>query len=224
MHHPCSSRWLLRSLVLVLGLGLASIRAQSTAVSNRGQAFNAFLIADATFADAIDFTTGGAVSTLDSFTLPIKSFGGSPAGFSLSLYSGLSGGGSGTLVTTLTGTTPSALADYVFAPPVTTSLAANSTYFLVLTGLSSGASSGYHWSAAATTNDDSGAMAGWSIGNLRWISSNGGATWGTAIGVVPQFSVSVTAVPEPSTFAVLAGCAGLFAAWRLRRGCGRASG
>src|SRR4051812_41177697 len=112
MHHPCSSRWVLRSLIVVLALGLASIRAQSIAVSNRGQAFNASLIADATFADAIDFTTGGSVSTLDSFTLPMKSFGGSPAGFSLSLYSGLSGGGSGTLVTTLTGTTPSALADY----------------------------------------------------------------------------------------------------------------
>jgi hypothetical protein len=215
MRHPRSSRVAARSFLAALLVSIASVHAQTIAVSNRGQAFNASLIADATFSDAIDFTTGGTAMDLASFTLPIQSFGGSPSGFSLSLHSGLTGGA--TLITTLTGTTPSSLADYVFLPSGATTLAANTTYFLVLTAASSGASSGFHWSAAATTNEDGGALAGWSIGNLRWISSNGGASWGTAAGVVPQFSVEVSAIPEPSTYAAFVSGLVLFAALRVRR-------
>lgn len=117
----------------------------------------------------------------------------------------------------LTGTAnPSTAGSYTFTA-ASQVLAANTTYWIVA-GVSSGAGS-YRWNAstaagfyetAFTTQPDAFAA-----------SNDGGTSWSVSTGASSNpylFSVSAVAVPEPSTYAALAGVAALgLALWRRRR-------
>ncbi|MBC7368752.1 MAG: PEP-CTERM sorting domain-containing protein [Undibacterium sp.] len=116
----------------------------------------------------------------------------------------------GSLLATLSGNSnPSAT--YFAYTSAGLSLAPNTTYHLV-TGVSTGFSL-FSWNYAGPN------QSGWSIADTGYGSIDQAVSWSQS-GLPGTFSVAATAtaIPEPSTYAVLVGVSALgFAAWRRRR-------
>lgn len=97
---------------------------------------------------------------------------------------------------------------YKFSPTSTLTLDSNTTYWWVAS-LTAATSTSFRIPVTYSVNETS--VYGWTIGNRFAQSTNGGASWNVVgIDLVNQFSVSaVSAVPEPSTWALLLGLAAL---------------
>ena len=151
---------------------------------------------------------------------------GSASGFSVSLYTGISGSGPTGLVTTLSGSsTPTTAGNYTYIATSLTPLLANATYWLAATAPTTPANTLFSFNSTASTAEDSGALSGWSIGDIRYLTNDGGTSWFSQATSVLQFSVQYSAVPEPSTCAAFAGLAALGLALCCRRGqAGRSQG
>ena len=210
---------LLTAVVFAL-LGLP-LHGQVTAVSNLAQTFSTtHTVGDSggkNFRDAISFTTGATVTDFSSIT--VYGFGGgSIADFSINLYSGIGGAGPTGLIASTTGTAnPSSLQNYVYTTNAPATLLANSTYWVVASAPTAPASAFFAWRSTNSTAEDGGVLSGWSLGDTRWASLNGGTSWSGLGGAIPQFSVQVSAIPEPSTYAVFTGLAALgWVAFRRR--------
>jgi hypothetical protein len=93
----------------------------------------------------------------------------------------------------------------------------NTTYWLVASSPTTNSGSGFSLSSTASTAEDTGALSGWSIGNTRWFTANGGTTWGTDTALLVQFSVQASAIPEPSSYVLIlaVSCLG-YVAYRRR--------
>jgi hypothetical protein len=198
--------------------------AQSTAVSNAAQTFSNYTGpanngSGNVIADAMSFTTGSTSYTFTSISIQGFGYGSGPTGFTMALYTGIGAGGPTGLVTNLSGssTLPSA-GTYTYTPVTPTTLLASTTYWWVSSAPTTPSSSGFSLNATASASEDGGALAGWSIGDTRWVTTDGGTSWTTSSPLLQQFTVTVTAIPEPVSAAGLAGgCALALALWRRRR-------
>lgn len=165
------------------------------------------------------FTTGASATELGSILLDMES--GSGSGFSLALYSaGVNAPGS--LLETLSGSAaPTSAATYSFTSGLSIALSANTTYWWVASVESESLEG--QFKIALTTFSSEANDGGWSIGQ-------GYSTYPSDEGFGPlnpfrkksfQFAVTTSAIPEPSTYAALAGFGAFaFVVWR-RRACVR---
>ena len=128
----------------------------------------------ATQSMAQGFTTGANTGgyTLGSVELAVSSFSGTASDITVSIYSE-SSGNPGTVVHTLT--TPASISAAVttFTAPSGTTLAAGTTYYVVISTTSSGIS----LSRTEATAEDTGGASGWSIADSRHFFGRSG--WNT---------------------------------------------
>jgi hypothetical protein len=181
-------------------------------ISNVGQAPSASTAigSDSWVAQAFNPGTNAGGYLLNSVELLMKAPSGSPSGFSVSIYSSVSGA-PGSSLGSLTGAAPAAGGLFAYSTPGIT-LLPSSRYFVVLTSATAVADGAYFWSAT----DASAASNGWSIGPLYFASTDG-LTW-PEFSRVNTFQVGfyATEVPEPRACA-LAGLAWAilgFGRWR----------
>ena len=143
-------------------------------VSNVGQTAAGNANVTATQSQGQGFTTGSDSGgyTLGSVELAVSSFSGTASDITVSIYSE-SSGNPGTLVHTLT--TPASISTPVttFTAPSGTTLAANTTYYVVI----STTGSGINLSRTNAAAEDTGGASGWSIADDRRFF--GGDTWVT---------------------------------------------
>lgn len=154
------------------------------------------------------FQTDSSASsfTLNSVTLNLGNTGDTSGNFFVAIYSNAGGNLPGGSLATLTGNSnPSSAGQYTYTATGLT-LNANTKYW-VLAGVSSGSGS-YSWIDSGGGDPADLAHTGnWSIFTFPTTtdsySFNGGASWNPAYGSPYMFSASATAVPEPSTYALL---------------------
>jgi hypothetical protein len=170
------------------------------------------IAADGTRAAEV-FTMPAAAYNVNSVTVPLTDFYGSPELVSLGFYTD-GGSGPGSLVGSLltqpagSGYNGSPLTDYTFTAGSTVTLAANTTYWMVL-GVPAGFV-GWGWSNSLGT--------GLATFDHQYASGNNGATYGIDQSINFAYQINASAIPEPSTYAAMAAAASLaFAAWRRRR-------
>ncbi len=222
---------LLFSAVSLAGVG--QLNAQD-AVSNLGQgASNGSADignnSDGTRNRIFSFTTGASASSFDftSVTITFNNGGGSPPALNVGLYSAFDATTSGGVTTSVTGlslTTGNPLAAGTSVFSGTASLLPSTTYYLKLSAGTPSPGNYYTLALLNTTSVDSGGLAGWSIGSGAWLNvPNFGVSpteqW-TFFSGTPLISVQATAsaIPEPSTYAAIAGAAMLgLAVWQRRR-------
>ncbi|MCF7688951.1 MAG: PEP-CTERM sorting domain-containing protein [Cephaloticoccus sp.] len=180
-----------------------ALSAQTILVSNLGEASNSGPISSISPSEwfANSFTTGSEQVTLSSVTLALHS-GTTATGFSLQLYSD-NAGNPGSSLETLAGTSsPTGGGNFTYTSSGT-SLLNGTTYWLV-TSSTVGNVRPYGTASHSETGEP-----GWLIGDTFYYTNNSGATWTAgAIGAFfdpLRFSVATAAVPEPSTYAVIAG-------------------
>lgn len=206
-----SHRLLVRfAAALAAGLLAASASAQVT-VSNLGNSSAATVTISTAAATPVagSFTTDSATYSLTSVTLHLGSVDTSSP-LTVSIYNDNSGQ-PGSSLATLSGASPTSGGYYTFTS-TGLALSANTTFWVAATTSGSGA----YW--LNTTDDLSQSNTGgatWTIGDDTKLFSSG--SWNT-IPVSALMSVTATAVPEPGTYAALAGLTALgFVAWRRRR-------
>ena len=133
-------------------------------VSNVGQTAAGTANVTATQSQGQGFTTGSDSGgyTLGSVELAVSSFTGTASDITVSIYSE-SSGNPGTVVHTLT--TPASISTPVttFTAPSGTTLAASTTYYVVI----STTGSGINLSRTNATAEDTGGVSGWSIADSR---------------------------------------------------------
>lgn len=205
----------------------SALRALTVAVSNLSQpvAATTFAIGKGVpafdFQSAVSFTTGAAAADLESVTLSFQSRVGAGTGFTLGLYSNVSAAGPSGLITLFNGSSTPSTGLENYTPSAATQLQAGTTYWLVESSVTTAALTGFSLYGTTSIAEDAGAAAGWSIGNSRMYSNNGGGSWASATNGVLQFAVNTASVPEAGATlwwfgAVLAGLAG----WRRRAAVG----
>lgn len=154
---------------------------------------------------AVGFGTGNNAGgySLNSIQLEIADATGNPSGFSVMLYSSVSGSAilPGSSLGALDGPLdPSTAGVYTYTPPSNLVLPPSSIYFIVLTSGTAIADGAYEWSLAGTysynPND------GWGVFNREgsigeFLSSQNGSSW-IGNGGNFQFAITATAIPEPS--------------------------
>ena len=204
---PCGAMSVCRVAVLFVmaALGLLPLRSQTTAVSNLGPPRDLAVSSNIGGMNAISFTTGATSYDFFSVTTHFRAYGSEMGGFSFSLYSDSGGNAPSSLLRTLVGTVPTSdtIAEFTYTPATPLTFAAGATFWLVLAAPTTNYGSGYDWTALNSVLEDAGALAGWSIGNSRKTSENG-ISWLLPAGtIVPQFSLAVTAVPEPGSMVLI---------------------
>jgi len=154
---------------------------------------------------ALRFLTGGNLAgySLDSIQLAMTDASGNPSGFTVMLCSnGPSASAPGPVLGTLNGSlSPVSSGIYTYTPASDLTLKGNSGYYIVITAGTAVADGAYEWSLAGANSYDS--VGGWHIPGGIFTSSNG-SSWSLDTGSYPQFAIDATAVPEPSTLALLA--------------------
>jgi hypothetical protein len=215
--------------VAALFAGTACLHAQN-AVSNLGQgvsngAADIGNASDGTRNRIFSFTTGASASSFDftGVTITFTNGGGSPPALNVGLYSAFdstTSAGVNTPVSSLSLTSGNPLAAGTSVFSGTASLLPSTTYYLKLSAGTPPANNYYSLGLIGSINEDSGGLAGWSISNGAWLNyPSPGQAW-TFFDGAPLISVQATAsaIPEPSTYAAIAGAAMLgLAVWQRRR-------
>ena len=188
------------SLVLLIGLLPPVAQAQgSLYLSNLGEssAGSEAVGSDQWFADSFRTGTAPGGYALNSIQLLMNPASGNPAGFSVAIYN-INGVVPGTSLGSLSGADPAGGGFFTYTAPGT-SLSPSTLYFVVVTATTPLANGAYYWSRANTLNYS--ASDGWMLGPYSDMSTDG-SNWGRPGGIF-QFAVYATAVPEPSTLALL---------------------
>lgn len=159
---------------------------------------------------AAQFHTGNTANgyLLDSVQLAIANATGSPSGFMVMIYaqSGdpnaiLPGSSLGNLSSSLD---PSAAGIYTYSPASNFTLLSNTSYFIVLTAGTTIANGAYEWSLSGVNSYNP--NGGWTVfGGVSSdvLKSSNGSTWNSLSGVYPQFAITATPIPEPSSSLLL---------------------
>ena len=135
----------------------------TTFISNTGQAST--IVSSSLRATA--FTTGVGTYTLSSVAIAVDAQSGTPIPV-VQIY-GDTSGLPGTLVATMTN--PATIADNainIFTAPANTTLAASTTYWVTTSNSAATTGTGFIVIVINNASPDSGAAAGWSIGNALW--------------------------------------------------------
>jgi len=210
--------FLLRSTRFAISLlgAFAAVSAfgQVTVSNLNNSVFGAFAVSIGSY-QAASFTTDSSSYTLDSVTIKIYSVTDASGNFQLSLYSDATGE-PGTSMEILSGSANPAVGDNTYTS-ASVSLSSNTQYWVV--AMVTSGTGDYNWADTQDLTQTNSSGASWSL-DERAVSNNAGGTW--AVNSSPgrnfRLSVTATAVPEPSTYAALAGLAALgLVAWRRRR-------
>ena len=205
-------------LPLILTVELFQASAQSTLlISNLGKpssgaiaAGNNAWLGQAFYNNGINFSEGGRDNGfhVDSVQLLMSTPIGNPNTFSVGIYSSASRReGPGPLIGFLNGPTPDSAGVYTFTAPNIT-LASLTFYWLVVSGGTSVEQGSYSWNLAANNSYDSD---NGSVLAPYYDSSASGSLWARNGSTPLQFAVFVSAIPEPSSLALLGlGCSILF--------------
>lgn len=195
-------------LVLTSSLAIALFNSgliAATAVSNLGQPVSAttFAIGKSVpafdFQQGISFTTGPGAYTLEGITLSFFSRNGAATGYTVALYSGLTAAGPTGLLAALSGNSTPSTGLELYTPVAPASLLGGTTYWVVESAVTTPPLSGFSRSGTTSLLEDAGALPGWSIGDARMVSNNGGASWFSASSTsgVPYLAVqAVASVPD----------------------------
>jgi hypothetical protein len=172
-----------------------------------------------------NFMTGTTAADFTGVSLTFDIAVGSPGALTFGLYSTFSNGsipdhGASNQLTTLTAfgaNQPTSGGLVTFSGSGSVTLAAGTTYYLKLSADSVPTSGNNYFAVPVTNSTGQTGLSSWTIGDS---SSYGNGSFYNASFSLPSFSVQATevsAVPEPSTYAAIAGAAMLgFAAWRRR--------
>ncbi|MBI5770411.1 MAG: M36 family metallopeptidase [Verrucomicrobia bacterium] len=178
-------------------LTLLAAGAELVAVSNLGQPVLAYLAVGKSNSGPYDFslvgsfTTGPVASAFVKVTLFVASKSSGATGLTVALYTGISTAGPSGLVATLSGeTSPASGASYPYVPTAPTVLAPATTYWIVISAPTTPTNTTFGIRNTTSMTEDAGGVAGWSIGDFRYLTNNGGSTWFTSSTSVPQFSVT----------------------------------
>lgn len=158
---------------------------------------------DGVFTSVAQAFTTGSGGSLDAVTLQMAN-GTATGSFSLALYSDLAGAPDTPVVNFSGDMTPITAGQYVYAPVVPFGLATMTTYWVVAEPVAGSLG----WSTTEDTSETG--APGWTLGNAwqqRQVVVIGGSQvsgggW-TAATMPTQMSVSVTAVPEVSSIALI---------------------
>lgn len=219
---------LLRSLhrLVLLFVFAGSLAAQTVVVSNLSETpngdggpsydpgFPPFMPATSGW-QANSFTTSTSMLQLDGIIFK-SAYSESPTPLTVKIFSD-STGNPGSAVATLGSAIDVGGGYYKFSPTSALTLDSNTTYWWVAS-LSGATMTSFRIPVTYSVNETS--SYGWTIGSRFAQSTNGGSTWNIpGIDMVNQFSISATsAVPEPSTWALILGFAALGGViWRRRR-------
>lgn len=193
------------------------IQAQGTVyLSNLGQASGSSVaVGSNSWLAAIFFTgTNAGGYVLNSIQLVMTDASGSPSGFTVMLYTSEAIAPiPQTNLGTLDGSAdPVTVGTYTYTDDSNLILPPHTPYFIVLTAGTAVANGSYYWSLANAlsynSSDDWFHVAGYD-------SSSNGSTWLNNSGA-PQFAVTATPVPEPSTLCLFA-LGGLGFLWHHRK-------
>ncbi|HVU38562.1 MAG TPA: choice-of-anchor R domain-containing protein [Opitutales bacterium] len=164
------------------------------------------------------FITGSNLNllTLEAIKIQFVASSGT-GGYFVDIYTDNSGV-PGSLFAALTGSTnPNTAGIFTYTPSGTVTLAASTTYWMVEGSTTSTA----NYQPTYITTPNPFVKNGWTITGNYTFTTNSGSSWGGGASDGPtQYSIVV--VPEPATFAGIAGVAGLGAAGYLRRRRGTA--
>jgi hypothetical protein len=170
---------------------------------------------------AADFITGNNIGgyVLDSVQLGMASSSGNPTDFSVMIYNNGAfpvGVAPGNSLASLNGSAnPSAAGIYTYAPASSLMLSPNTDYFIVLTAGTAVDNGAYNWRERAYPPSG---IDNWRAGNGVLHSSNGTSAWSATpyLGIA-QFSITATAIPEPSWARLLLFGSGVLFYVRKRR-------
>lgn len=201
-----------------------SAQAQTVFVSNLDQASSWTTVGwvggnSILFQAAGSFTTSAASLDIGSVSLAMRDANGTTsATFSVRLFSDAAGLPGASLATFSGESNPSTEGIYAYTLASPYTVATNTTYWIVASAPGQASNFDYfRWKDVDSNTSTS--DYGWSLGFQSAGSNDGGLNF-EASGNEAVFAVGAAAIPEPSTYAVLAGLAALgLAAWR-RRGAG----
>ena len=169
---------------------------------------------------ATGFRTGtnSARYVLDSIQLLMLDAAGSPAGFTVSVYSAIGqldvfpGSSLGTLNGSMDPVTGGI---YSYTPASDLTLSPTTFYFIIATAGTPVATGAYEWSNSGTFPISYNPISGWQapvgLGHNDNYQSSDGLSWSIS-GVFPQFAINATPIPEPGVL-ILLGLAGLGLLW-----------
>jgi hypothetical protein len=172
------------------------------------------------------FTTGASASSFNftGATIAFSNASGAPT-LSVGLYSAFDatthGGTSGLLTNlSLASGNPLTAGNAVFTGTAT--LLPSTTYYLSLSAGSPAVGNTFNLPVTSAYGEDAGGLPGWTIANNHWDNytnfSVSPTEWWTLDPTAPRFSIQASAIPEPSTYAAIAGVAMLgLAMWQRRR-------
>jgi hypothetical protein len=188
-------------LLVVLGLLTSSVQAQ-VVISNLPNTVTGGSFVTATEWKAMLFTTGSLPTQLSSIALGLNPITSAPVTqhVSISIYS-VSYATPATLLAT-TGLTAVAMSAtggvYTFDSLPDLTFSASTSYALAISSDATGIKWGRNANVSPTTSD------GFAYSNFLG-TNDIGASWGTVTSSDNAFSITVCAVPEPSSYALLAG-------------------
>ncbi len=195
----------------------AAVRADIIAVSSIGAPTTDGTPVSKSAWVADKFTTGSNASflTLTNVTIQFHSSTGT-GGYFVSIYNDVLGA-PGSALATLTGSTnPNTTGNFTYTPSSPITLDASTSYWLVEGSTSS---TNLYQPMYVTTNTPFTGH-GWTITGNYYVSTNvvNVPTWGLLHTDGPtQYNISVAFVPEPTTYALMAGAVGLGAVLVLRK-------
>ena len=181
-------------------LGQGTVYLSNLSLQSTG---NASVASDSWHAQAFDTGTNRAGYVLNFVELRMVGASGNPSDFMVTIhtnrYPPVNVYPAGSIAQLVGSTNPVApgINTYIPASPIT--LSGNGGYFIVVTAGTQVANGAYSWSMASSTPDN--LAQGW-FGGQPFYSSDG-ISWAYSSSGFPQFAVSATPIPEPSTIALL---------------------
>ena len=188
-------------------LALQIIQAQGaiTYLSNLGQTStgNIAIGSDSWLAEPFETGTNASGYALNSVQLGMTDASGNPSGFTVMIYSAIIGGGisPGSSLGTLSGSAnPATGGIYTYTDDSNIILSSQADYYIVLTAETAVANGAYDWSLTdANSYNPTDRWAAVGGVSQYFYQSSDGLSWSGNLGTYPQFAITATPIPEPSS-------------------------